>query len=307
MASRDSDSLTILERPRLREPYLVAGFGGWLDGGGAAVGTVEYLIKKLKATKFAYIDPEDFRVYQVPGVEMSRPFVKTEDGLVEIIQSPNHQFCYWRNPRARAHDLIILSATEPNLRWNEYIGMLLDFAQKLKVKMIYSVGGVLGGVPHTKEPQVSCSVSDAKLKEMLGQYAVKFSNYTGPGTFQSYLVANCPTWGIPAIHLTARAFYYPDVSVGVGFNPKAIRALLLRLTRLLDIDLDLSDLVKAGHELDEKLDSIVKEDVELQSYVRELEREYTEVRFEEPLHGKLEDFVRDAEEFLRKSQQADGS
>ncbi|MBI4287636.1 MAG: PAC2 family protein [Chloroflexi bacterium] len=307
MANRIDDNLTILERPRLREPYLIAGFAGWLDGGGAAVGTVEYLIKKLKATRFAHIDPEDFHVYQVPGVEMLRPFVKTEDGVVKIIQTPSHDFYYWKNPKPRERDIVILSGIEPNIRWNQYLEVLLEFAQRLKVKRIYSVGGVLGGVPHTRKPQISCSISEPKLREALSPYGVKFSGYTGPGTFQSYLLANCREYELQGIQLTARAFYYPDVTIGVAFNPRAIHALLQRLASLANIELDLSDLLTAAKELEEKLDAIVGENAELQSYVKELESQYTEVKFDEPLKGRPEDFVRDAEEFLKRGHNAGDS
>lgn len=308
MAERLDDNLTILRQPRLREPTLVAGFAGWLDGGGAAMGTLEYLIKKLKATRFAQIHAENFHVYQVPGMEMMRPLIKTAEGLVEIIHTPVNDFFYWKNPRTGAGDVILLLGTEPNMRWNEYIGALLNFAEKMKVKRIYSVGGVLGGVPHTRQPQVSCSVSHPELKKALAPYAVRFSNYTGPGTFQSYLVAICHKFHMPAIHLTARAVYYPEFSIGISFNPKAIHALLQRLTRLLDMDLDVSDLVQAGLELEAKLNSMAKQNPKLQSYVEELERNYTELKLEEgPLKGQPEDFVRDAEEYLRRTRETGDS
>ncbi|MDP2953690.1 MAG: PAC2 family protein, partial [Chloroflexota bacterium] len=180
-----------------------------------------------------------------------------------------------------------------------------DLAQQFGVKRVISVGGVLGGVPHTKEPTVSCTISDARLKAEMGTYAVRFSNYEGPSTFNAMLVAMCRERGLEAIQLTGRAIFYPDFNIVVKRDARAMYAILVRLRRLLGIDLDLSDLRKEGQELAERLDLMVSQNPRLSSYIRELERSFEEIRYEEPLKGTPEDFVRDAEEFLRRQHEKD--
>ena len=57
----DKQSYVIFdEKPRLRQPGMVCGIGGWVDGGEAATGSTQYLIKKLKAKKFAEIPLDSF-------------------------------------------------------------------------------------------------------------------------------------------------------------------------------------------------------------------------------------------------------
>ena len=46
-------NVRIIERPKLRHPYLVCGISGWVDGGEAATGSIQYLVSKLEARKFA--------------------------------------------------------------------------------------------------------------------------------------------------------------------------------------------------------------------------------------------------------------
>jgi len=301
-----NESLVIQERPILRQPRLIAGFFGWLDGGEASSGTIHYLITKLQAKKFAEIDAKDFYVFQVSGITSLRPQVKTENGLVKEIRFPQNEFYYWKNEEDEdAGDLILLLGTEPNLRWQEYTEAIIDLAQQFGVKRMYSVGAVLGGVPHTKEPTVSSSISNLKLKEELEKYAVRFSNYQGPATFNSILVAAFAHRGIEAVHMTARAIYYPEFNIAVPHDSKAMYSLLRRLRSLLQISLDLSDLEKQSQELEEKLSSMVSQSPRLRDYIRELEANFEEMRYEEPIEGSPEDFVRGVEEFLRQRREED--
>jgi proteasome assembly chaperone (PAC2) family protein len=165
---------------------------------------------------------------------------------------------------------------------------------------MYSVGAILGGVPHTKEPTVSCSVGDSSLKAELGRYAVRFSNYEGPATFNNILVAAFARRGIEAVHMTGRAIYYPEFNIAIPHDPKAIYSLLRRLRRMLSISPDLSDLEKQSRELEEKLNFMVSQSPRLRDYVQELEGNFEELRYEEPIEGAPEEFVKGVEEFLQQ-------
>ncbi len=59
-------TVLFLEKPELRQPYLVCGINGWVDGGEAATGTTRYLIKKLPARKFAEMTLVRYHIFQVP-------------------------------------------------------------------------------------------------------------------------------------------------------------------------------------------------------------------------------------------------
>ena len=103
---------------------MVCGIGGWVDGGEAATGTVEYLQHKLSAKQFAEIPIDRFHVFQVPGQIASRPHIKIEDGVVREQSFPCNQFYYWVNP-SEDSDLVLFLGTEPNLRWTEFADAIL--------------------------------------------------------------------------------------------------------------------------------------------------------------------------------------
>ncbi len=296
-----ADRLVWYERPHLTDPVMLVGFTGWLDGGEASTGPVDYLVQKLPTRRLAEIDMGDFLINQLPGTEFLRPHVETEDGLIVEIQYPTSVFHYWHseNPE-RPHDLVLLRGSEPHLHWRDYCELVVTVAQQLGVHRMYSVGGVLDTSPHTREPIVSCSLSDLSLKAELASYTVSYSNYKGPSTFNSALMAAWRQQGLEAIHLTGRSTYYPEFNISIPHNAKVIHALLRRLNRLIGLGLDLSDLEEAGRELQAKLDGIVARNAKLKRYVEELERNFVEVRYNEPIEGEPEEFVDDVEEFLRR-------
>ena len=49
-----------LSEPSLREPALVAGFGGWGNAGEVATSTVDFLVKSLEAKQLASLESDVF-------------------------------------------------------------------------------------------------------------------------------------------------------------------------------------------------------------------------------------------------------
>jgi len=292
-------NLTIIEKPRLRRPYMVCGISGWVDGGEAATGSVEYLIGKLEARRFAEMPIARFHIFQVPGQPSLRPQIRMEDGLLKEHRLPQNQFFCWVNPAAD-NDLILFLGTEPNINWEEYAGAILAIAEEFVVVRIYLLGGVLDKTPHTKEPTVSCTCSAPELKEEMQRYSVQFTNYEGPGSFGTTLLYICQKRGVEIVSITARATYYPEFSVIIPRNPKAIRALVRMLNRLLHLNLDLSDLDKAVKELEGKFDSIISQRPDFRAYIEQLEKDFVEMKYEEPLEISAEEAVETAEEFLKR-------
>jgi proteasome assembly chaperone (PAC2) family protein len=291
-------NLTFRAKPKLRRPSMVCGISGWVDGGQAATGTVQYLKGKLKAKRLAEIPIDRFHIFQVPGQVTMRPHIKLEDGLLKQHDFPKNLFFCWANPGGD-RDVILFEGTEPNMNWPEYAAAILQLAEQFGVSRIYLLGGVLDKTPHTREPNVSCACSSADLKEEMRRYGVQFSNYEGPGRFGTTLLHFCQQRRFPLVGLTVRATYYPEFSIVIPRNPKSIRALVLRLKGLLQLDLDISDLDAEAAAFEDKLGGIAARNQEFRAYVESLEREYVELRYEEPLGISGDEAVRIAEELLK--------
>jgi len=293
-------NLLFREKPELRQPYLVCGIDGWVDGGEASTGTVEYLVKKLQAQKFAEMPVDRYHVFQVPGQLSLRPQIKIKDGLLKEHVMPQNEFFYWVSPHSD-HDLILYLGTEPSTNWEEYAGNILDLAADFEVARIYVLGGVLDKTPHTREAGVFCACSSRELRQEMLKYTMHSSNYEGPGSFSITMLSLAQKRKIPFVSIIARATYYPEFNVVIPRNPKAIRAIVLRLNDLLRLNLDISDLDQEADELEVKLNFMASHNREFQAYIEELEKEYVEVKYEAPLDITANEAIQLAEEFLKES------
>ena len=294
----EHQNLTILERPQLRRPVMICGIGGWVDGGEAATGSVRYLLRKLKAKEFANIPLDHFHVYQMPGEISSRPHVKLEDGILKVHRFPRNRFFYWTDPVAD-NDLILFNGTEPNMHWEEYAEAILKVAKEFDVSRLYLLGGVLDTTPHTREPNVSCSFSLPELMAEMSGYGVRFNSYEGPGRFGTTLLYICQQRQIEMVSLTVRTTYYPENSIIIPRNPKAIRALVRRLRKMVGLDFSISDLDGETEKFEQKLAAMAKHNPEFRDYVESLENDYSELGYEEPLDLSGDEAIHIAEELLK--------
>ena len=287
------------DRPKLRHPSMVCGIDGWVNGGEASTGTIQYLVDKLGASKFAEIPVDRFHIFQVPGQLSLRPQVRIENGMLKEHHFPSNEFFYWVDP-STDHDLIMFSGSEPNMNWEEYAGAILAVAKQFKVDRIYLLGGVLDRLPYTKEPNISCSCSSPEVRDEMEKYGMSGVEYEGPGSFGTTLLHVCQKEHMNMVILVAMAAYYPEFNILIPCNPRSIRALVTRLEGILHIELDTSDLDVQVQEFEEKLDFMAGSNPEFRKYIEKLEQDYVDTKYEKPLDITADEAIRIAEEFIRK-------
>jgi len=263
-----SDKLNIYKKPKLNKSRLLLGFSGWMDGGEVSTGTVNCLINKLEARKFAEIEPTGFYIYSFPGsmeiTALFRPHTKIINGIIESYDIPANLFyCSEEN------NLILFLGKEPNLNWEQYSENIFSICTEFGVEMIYFIGSVAGLVPHTREPRLFCSVSESGLKDKFQHYGVKFTNYEGPASIVTYLTASSGKRNIKMVSLVAAIPAYVQ-----GSNPKCIEAVTRRVAGMLGLEIDFSDLTAVSEEFEKKLHDIVQEQPELESNIHKLEEDY---------------------------------
>lgn len=263
-----SEKLSIYKRPKFSNPRLLLGFSGWMDGGEVSTGTVKCLIDKLGAEKFAEIEPTGFYIYSFPGsmeiTALFRPHTQIEDGIIKSYEIPENTFFY-----SEESNLILFSGKEPNLNWEEFSECIFSMCTEFGVEMIYFIGSVAGLVPHTREPRLFCSVSQAELKERFQHYGVKFANYEGPASIVTYLMTNCSKRDMKMVSLVAAIPAYVQ-----GSNPKCIEAVARRIAGMLELEMEFSDLTTISDEFENKLSDVVQEQPELESNIHKLEEDY---------------------------------
>jgi proteasome assembly chaperone (PAC2) family protein len=271
------DKLHIHKRPKLNNPVLLLGFSGWMNGGEVSTGTVKLLVEKLGAEKLAEIEPEGFHIRSFPSsMEMTaifRPHTTIKNGLIMYFKDVTDVFLY-----SEQANLILFLGKEPNLLWREFANCLFSLCCEFGVKMIYFIGSVAGLVPHTREPRIFCSVSDAALKEKLKRYSMKFTDYEGPASFATYLTANCSERGLKMISLVATVPIYVQ-----GNNPRCIEAVTRHLANILGLQIDLDNLRDTSDDFEKRLSDAIQEQPELAESIRKLEENYDNEIFDSEL------------------------
>lgn len=298
------DALKIQELPSLRSPILVAAFAGWPDAAEVASGTARFLARKLRARRFAEIDPEEFYVFTE-----SRPNTLILAPGQRALEWPANEFFSWHNPNGE-RDIVILQGREPNLNWREYVDIIIDLAGRLGVTQMIALGGTYDAVSHRGQVSMSGHATSPELRDALAEFGITASSYEGPSSVQSALLEACREKNLLAASLWGHAPHY----VRAAPNPKVSHAMLRVLNTLLGVELDLTELEVAGEALEAKVDAAMLENPELRDYVEQLDiveepvREQTveELMADLPLsRPDPAEIMRELEEIL-KQRQPDG-
>lgn len=247
---------------------MMLSFDGWMDGGDVSTGTVERLVDLLDAEPVAEIDSEPFYIYNFPGsmevATLFRPHIEVEDGLVKSVELPsNVMYCH------EAENLVLFVGKEPNLRWRTYSNVLFSYAHSVGVKRLLFVGSFGGAVPHTREPRLYITCSDPSLLPEMEPYGLRRSGYEGPGSFTSYLLTRAADAGLDMISLVAEIPGYLQ-----GTNPASIEAVTRRLSKILQLPLDLDSLRATSTEWELEISTAVEQNEKLAAKVRKLEEAY---------------------------------
>jgi proteasome assembly chaperone (PAC2) family protein len=268
MAQGSVEALQVHDCPVLDRATLVLAFSGWMDGGDVSTGTVRRLVDLLGARRVADIDPEPFYLYNIPGsmevAALFRPHVKIENGLVSSLDMPVNTF-YCHEPAK----LILFLGKEPNYNWRGFGDCVIELAHRAGVRRVLFVGSFGGSVPHTREPRLFVTCSDARLLPEMARYGLRRTGYEGPGSFTSYLLTRAPSADLEMTSLVAEIPGYLQ-----GRNPMSIEAVTRRLAKIFQLPLDLDALRAESTEWELQVSRIVQRDKDLKKTVRKLEEEY---------------------------------
>jgi proteasome assembly chaperone (PAC2) family protein len=260
-----SDPVVILHQPELQEPMMIVGFGGWPNAGEVSTWVVAHLLRTLGGTKCAEILPEPFF-----DLNQQRPVVAVQGGRIQSMEFPGNAFYATKLPSITPRDLILFLGQEPHLQWPRFVEAFLDVAQRFGVTEILTVGGLYDNVPHTVEPRVTGLTNQEKQLQRLSETGVFPADYEGPMSIHTHLLVAAGQRRMLVSTLWGHVPYYIQSN-----NAKTCLAIMERLQRLLDFQVDLKDLRQAAEVLDEEIDRIIQGKPELLEYIQGLEKDYT--------------------------------
>ncbi|MEY4497295.1 MAG: hypothetical protein RLZZ364_600 [Actinomycetota bacterium] len=272
---------------------MVIAFGGWSDAGEAATGVISHLLSNLNgeinpdefnASLIAEVDSEDYYDFQV-----NRPLIYIDGSMVRSLTWPGVQIFAQRNPYGE-RDFILVRGVEPSMRWRAFARELLDFADDCEVELVITLGSMLADTPHTRAIPVSGTGAHPDIAARLG---VEVSRYEGPTGILAVIQDGCVRRGIDAIALWAAIPHYANMSP----SPKATLALLNGLEDFLEISLPLGDLPDLSKQWEESVNQLVKEDSDIEEYIKTLEESKDANELGEE---SGEELAREVERFLRR-------
>jgi uncharacterized protein (TIGR00162 family) len=216
--------IDLISEPQFKEPIMIA---AWPGMGYLAKISADYLRRRLEAEKFIEI-----RYHQ--------NVIVYKDSLVEL-PSIRHRFF-----AVPDRDLIICvgdtqpSTSEAAIALAEQI---IDIAEKYDVKMIYTMAAYPNDYIDT--PKVYGVYTDEKLKELLDAYGVEFLEGEGAvNGLNGILIGVAKNRGIDGVCLMGEIKY---ANVPQHLSSKAV---LDKLSAILELDVDTTQLVKRAEKID---------------------------------------------------------
>ena len=215
---------TIVEKERVEteSATLIEGLPGLGMIGKIAT---EYLVKQLGARRIAELYSPHFAYYVLVN----------KQGSIRLLRSVLH---YWKNEKGR-NDLIMLtgdSQAQTIEGQYEVAGAILDFAQAKNVKLVVTIGGFRKEVED--EPQILVSATNPVILHKALEAGAKDSPSGNPivGT-AGLLVGLAKLRKMDAICLLVETSGYLS-------DPRAAKAVLNLLGKMLELDVDLLGLDK---------------------------------------------------------------
>jgi len=232
----DKTTIKFTEEIKLKDPIAIEGLPGiGLVGKLAA----DHLLHQTKAKKFC----ELYSPFFPPQV------VTEKDGTVRLV---NNEFYHFKD---KGRDFILVvgdfQGMTPDSQY-EITGKILDVLKKIGVKTIYTLGG-LGTGKVVKKPRVFGAANDKASIKSLEGHGVICKGREGGGIFgaSGLLLGLGQMEGIEAICLMGE-------TVGQVVDAKAARVLLSKLSKILDIKVDMTDLDRSAEKTEKELQKLRK-------------------------------------------------
>lgn len=271
--------------PPMENPLLIAGFEGWGNALDISRGMVDYLIEKLKGRTVGTIHPDLFYRF-----DEHRPVAEIEEGMLKSLMPPGGRL-FVVDRAVSGRDLIILKASEPNLRWLTFAEALLDLIQGLGVRMMISIGSMYDNVLHT-DTVLSAAASSEDLLSQLKSRKVVAVNYKGPSSIHSTILHEALKRSLPYVSLWCHCPFYLQGTTHFGL----LSYLGSLLSSWCGFSLDTQELDRTWKDLSKQIQGIIDKNPELQSMISDLRKSKIKGSWEEAKRGDkiihLEDFFK---------------
>jgi len=232
------EAVKLYATPKLRRPHLVA---GWSGMGAVALLAANFLRQELDSEILGEIDAHAF---------FSPSQVRIKDRLLQIPEFPESKFYFWQEEAA--HDLIFFIGTEQPSRGYEMALLVLEAAERFGVERIYTAAAFPTLIHHSQAPGVWGTATHPDLLAKMEANGVQIMEQGTIGGLNGLLLAAARERGIEGLCLLGEIPVYATQMI----NPKASRAVLVVLTRMLNVEINLAKLTLWAEDLAPQMDKL---------------------------------------------------
>jgi hypothetical protein len=217
----------------------------WPGIGDVSLTAARYLVEKLNAVEIGEIEPVDF--FEPVGVTV-------KDNVIEKPRFPESKFYYWQSDKEDRGLVIFIGEEQPVFKGHDLVNCVLDVAQRLKVARVYSCAAAVTRVHHSEEMKVwGVATTPDLINELSGHNVILRGNLRIAG-LNGLILGMAKERGMDGICLLGEV---PAYATQIA-NPKASLAVLGVFTKMLGVELDLTELGQLAERVDEEMDRIAK-------------------------------------------------
>jgi uncharacterized protein len=257
----------------------------WPGIGNVSLIIAKYLQEKLEAKEIGHIEPFDF--FDPIGVMV-------KNNVIEAPQFPENKFYFYRNPKSARDLVLFIGDQQPNAKGYDLANHILDICSQLKVKRVFTCAAALVRMHHTETPKVWAAATRQELVEEIKKYELILKGQIQIAGMNGLFLGVAKERNVDGICLLGET---PSYTTRIP-NPKAAAAVIEKLIKILDIELDLSELQTIAKQSEESMKKIAAEAMEeyITSYTKPVWPPEPEDEFEEEIDEEEEEDDEDDEE-----------
>lgn len=236
------EKIKINKRPRLKNTYLIC---AWPGMGEVAFKAAQYLIDKLKAEEFGEILPQDFFYFTASIIQ---------NGVLSIPELPYGKFYYWKNKTGRNDLIIFISNAQPDLaKAQYYCERIIQVAKSFNVKTVVSFASMPQAVDHSQSPNVWFCATSAQLNSDLKKYNFNLLTEGQISGMNGLFLGMAKKEGFDGFCLLGEI---PLYTIQIE-NPRASLAVLSALTKILNIQIDFTNLIEQAQIMEGEINKLL--------------------------------------------------